>query len=240
MSTPVLEITGIRKEFGGLRPLRLASLRVAEGESVALAGFDATTAEVLVNLVTGATLPDEGRVRVFGRSTDSIVDSDEWLTFADRFGILTARAVLLDGLSIEANLAVPLTLDIDPVPDAVRPDVIALAAEVGIEESALAGMAGSAPAGTRQRIRLARAIALRPAMLLLEHPTAGLAPGEVAAFAEELGRVAANRRMATLTLMARADAARAFAPRVLTLNPATGALVASDGLMGTFRWLLRR
>ena len=65
--TPALEITGVTKSYQALRPLRLQSLTVAPGECVAISGVDAGAAEILVNLITGATLPDEGQIRVFGR-----------------------------------------------------------------------------------------------------------------------------------------------------------------------------
>ena len=81
--TGVLEIEGLRKNYAGLRPLRLKRLSIAAAERVAVEGFDAAAAEVLVNLVTGATLPDEGVVRTFGRSTADIANGDEWLASLD-------------------------------------------------------------------------------------------------------------------------------------------------------------
>ena len=58
MSDPVLELTDVSKDYHGLRPLRISRLTVAPGEQVALLGFDQATAEIFVNLVTGATLPN--------------------------------------------------------------------------------------------------------------------------------------------------------------------------------------
>ena len=107
MSDPVLELTDVSKDYHGLRPLRVASLQVASGEQVALLGFDQATAEVFINLVTGAFLPDRGVIRLFGRPTTDITDSADWLTVVDRFGIVSRRAVLLDGLTVVQNLAMP-------------------------------------------------------------------------------------------------------------------------------------
>ena len=64
--TPVLQMTGIQKRYQSLRPLRLQELTIAAGERVAVSGFDAGAAEVLVNLVTGASLPDQGRSACWG------------------------------------------------------------------------------------------------------------------------------------------------------------------------------
>ena len=89
MTAPVLELTGVTKNYGALRPLRLRQLIVGPGEQVALLGLDQPAAEVLINLVTGATLPDTGEVKVFGRSTADITESAEWLTLLDRLSDLT-------------------------------------------------------------------------------------------------------------------------------------------------------
>src|SRR5207244_2048884 len=83
---------------------------VGVGEHVALVGLDPIASEVFVNLLTGATLPESGDVRVFGRPTSAIADSDDWLATVDRFGIVSERAVLLDQLTILQNLAMPFTL----------------------------------------------------------------------------------------------------------------------------------
>src|SRR5688500_15948127 len=108
MSALVLEFRNVEKAYGGLRPLRIQQLAVARGQTLALVGFDRATAEVFVDLATGATVPDAGEVRAFGQSTASIKDAEAWLASLDRFGILSERAVLLDGLTVLQNLAMPL------------------------------------------------------------------------------------------------------------------------------------
>ncbi len=110
--TPIAELLEVSKDYHALRPLRIARLAIAPRDRVALLGLDQTAAEVLVNLITGATLPDHGDVRVFGRSTAAIADSQAWLALLDRFGIASERAVLLDHLSLIQNLCVPFSLDI--------------------------------------------------------------------------------------------------------------------------------
>jgi len=119
-ATPVLHIANVRKNYQGLRPLRLRELVIMPGEQVAVSGLDAGAAEVLVNLVTGASLPDEGEVRVLGHSTADVTNGDEWLASLDRFGIVSPRAVLLDAVSALQNLALPFTLQIDPIPRTSR------------------------------------------------------------------------------------------------------------------------
>ena len=111
MTAPLLELADVVKEYGALRPLRIAGLAVTPPDQVAIIGMDRAGAEVLVNLITGATLPDRGEVRVFGRPSTAISDSTEWLAVVDRFGIVSQRAVLLDAFSVIQNLALPFTLE---------------------------------------------------------------------------------------------------------------------------------
>ena len=231
---PVLEIRNIRKNYGALRPLRIRDLSVSQGERVALMGLDAGAAEVLVNLVTGATLPDEGEILAFGRPTSAINSSDEWLSWLDRFGIVSDRAVLLDQLTVEQNLAVPLTLDIDPISEQHADAARRLAEEVGLAVTSLATKAGEMPPEVRQRVRLARALALNPAILLFEHPSASLTATSAAAFAVDVVRLAETRNLATLTLTADKPFAERMGRRVLNLQPATGVLQETRGWKAWF------
>jgi ABC-type sulfate/molybdate transport systems ATPase subunit len=220
----VVRIAGLRKNYGALRPLRIQSLAIGPGERVAIGGLDAAAAEVLVNLITGASVPDEGEISVFGRRTADISNGEEWLASLDRFGIVSERAVLLEGSTLAQNLALPFTLDIDPIAADMRPRVAQLARECDIAEEWMEQPAGGLPPPLRARVRLARGIALEPALLLMEHPTAAVPEGERPAFASVVARVCAARGLTTLAVTLDAEFARLVANRALTLQPATGAL----------------
>lgn len=232
MSTPVLAVDDVVKTYGGLRPLRLRQLRVEAGEHIGLAGFDQATAELFVNLVTGATLPDEGTVTIFGRATSAITDSADWLATIEQFGIVSERAVLLEQISAAQNIAMSLTLDIDPMAAEVREQVGALGDAVGLDAGALDRPIHGTSVAIRHRIRIARAIAGLPKMLLVEHPLAGVEARDVSALGADLARVAQSRGLAVVVLAGSVEAARPFAPRVLALNAATGDLTeAKSGLL---------
>ena len=224
MSDSLLELSAISKNYHGLRPLRIDRLSVAATDAIAIVGLDAPAAETLTNLITGATLPDAGDVRVFGRSSSTIADSADWLATVDRFGILTARAVLLDGLSVIQNLAVPFTLEIEPPPDDVRGRAEALAREVGIEREELDRPVGAVSAATRTRVRLARAIALDPALLLAEHASAEVTGRDMEAIGATIHGVTAARGLALVVMTADKGFAHAIGARVFELDAATGRL----------------
>ena len=225
MNSPtVIEMTAVRKNYGGLRPLRIQALAVAAGERVAIAGIDAVGAELMVNLVTGASLPDEGEVRVFGARTQDLADGDEWLSSLDRFGIVTDRAVILEGSTLVQNLALPFTLDIDPVSRETRDLVTRLAEECEIEPAWLDQPAVTLPAPVRVRTHLARALALGPELLLMEHPSATLPDGEQRKFGQVVQRVSDARALTTLMISMDPEFSSAAAERVLMLEPGTGIL----------------
>jgi ABC-type transporter Mla maintaining outer membrane lipid asymmetry ATPase subunit MlaF len=224
VTAPVIQLTAVVKQYGGLRPLRIAELEVRSGERVALSGLDATAAPVLVNLVTGAMLPDEGMVRSFGRSSAEIRSGDDWLASLERFGIVSPRAVLLEDATVQQNLAMPYTLQIDPVPRDIAERVAALSAECGLDAALLTERVGKLPADLRARLHFARAIALAPQLLILEHPTADVSPGGRAPFARTLAAAAQARGLTVLAITFDADFAAIVAHRSLTLNGATGAV----------------
>jgi ABC-type transporter Mla maintaining outer membrane lipid asymmetry ATPase subunit MlaF len=237
MSDLVLEFRDVQKAFGGLRPLRIRHLDVLRGQTLALLGFDGTTAEAFVNLATGAAVPDTGVVRVFGTSTESIADADAWLTSLDRFGIISERAVLLDGLTALQNIAMPLTLEVEQLPDGIRAQVTRLAAEVGIHPNDHARQVGALSPAARLRVRLGRALALGPVILIGEHPNASLPAEDAPAFAADFAKIVATRGLASVTLTAERTFAAAVAEEVLTLEAATGELKATAGWR---RWFAGR
>ena len=234
--TPLIELTGIRKNYAGLRPLRIDRLIVGRGDHLALTGFDTDAAEAFVHLVTGAALPDEGDVRIAGKDTRAIATDTEWLASLDRFGLVTDRAVLVDRLSIASNLALPLTLAIDPMTTETRQQVERLAADVGLPLERLNEPASTLSAEELVRVHLARALAMNPALLILEHPTGKLEDrAHSRALGATLQAVAAKRDTGWIALTADDEFIRASGGTRLTLNATTGAL---EGAGGFWRKLL--
>lgn len=224
MTAALVEFAGVSKTYGGLRPLRIAELRVAAGQHIAILGFDQPAAEIFVNLATGATLPDAGEVRLFGRATSAILDGADWLATVDRFGIVSDRAVLLQQLTVVQNLAMPFTLQIEPPPEAERARAEAIARDVGLAESSWTRPLAALDAAAATRVRVGRAIALEPDVLLLEHATAHVPREAVASLAADIRTVAERRGLAVVAATADEAFASAVASCVLTLDPANGRL----------------
>jgi ABC-type transporter Mla maintaining outer membrane lipid asymmetry ATPase subunit MlaF len=225
-TTPFIEIASVTKQYGGPDPLRIQRLDLEAHDRVALSGLDAGAAETLLNLITGASVPDEGTIKVAGADTRDIATDTDWLNSLDRFGIVTARAVLIGALPIAANLALPLTLSIDPMSAVTRSTVESLARAVDLPLDRLDAAVSTATPVELIRIHLARALAPRPRLLLLEHPTRGLGDPAVSRhLGGILRRVADSHSVGWLAVSDDQELAGAAGARRLKLKPSTGEIV---------------
>lgn len=232
-STTVIEIQNLVKDHQGLRPLRMQSLAVNAGDVVSISGLDALTAEVFVNLVTGATLADTGDVSLFGQNTREILNTAAWIESLEGLAMVSERAVMIESFTPLQNIAMPITLEVDPIATDVVPRATALAREIGLDDSLFELPVGRLAAIDKMRTHVARALALEPRLLIAEHPTATLPRDAVTVFAENLAGVARSRGLAVVALTADEAFAKVLGGRRLALNPATGELK-PPGLLSRF------
>ncbi len=236
MTQPLIELRGVVKAYQALRPLRVRALSAAASDRLVLRGFDERAAELFIYLVSGAALPDEGDVIIDGRNTRDIATDTEWLGSLDRFGIVTHRAVLLESLTVAANLAVPITLAIDPMAAETRARVEQDARAAALPDPALDQPVSALDAEGRLRLHLARAAAVNPSLVLLEHPTSTLGDREASARAGEILKSMADARGFGWIALSEDEAfASACGATVLALDAASGELAAPKN--GWRRWL---
>ena len=181
----------------GLRPLRIRELTIGAGERVSLGGLDAGAGELLVNLVTGASVPDQGEVRVFGqphrrhRRTAMRGWSCSNGSASCRRAACCSRArrccrtsrCRSRWRSTRCRRTWPRR--VEALRDGVRTRSGPLAAEC---------RAGELPADVRVLAHLARALALGPDLIVIEHPTADVAPAARAPLAAAIARACDARR----------------------------------------------
>ena len=156
MNDALLEIKDLSKDYQTLRPLRIKDLTVRASDVISITGMDMLGAETFVHLVTGATLPDAGDVSLLGRNTREIADGDAWLQSLDAVGMITARGILIEAFAVLQNIALSLTLDVDPIDTRVVPQAAALAREVGIDASLFDVPVGRVPPDVQMRVHLAQ------------------------------------------------------------------------------------
>lgn len=185
MSSPLLEVVDVSRSFGGVRALDGVSLSVEEGEIVSIIGPNGAGKTTLFNVISGVLRPTSGDVRFQGRSIASwapqrIAAAGIGRTYqvARPFG----RLSVLENVTVGA-LAHARTLR------AARAAALEVLSLVGLELLA-DRQAASLTLTQRKRLEVARALALRPRLLLLDEVMAGLTPTEtdaMAHFVQQLG-----------------------------------------------------
>ncbi len=168
----LLEISGLSVGYGGVAVVRDLSLRVEEGEAVALVGANAAGKTTLLRAITGIVRPTAGSIRFDGAELAGA--SPESVT---RMGI----AQVAEGRQLFPDMSVRENLELGAM---ARPDAWAARAE-SLERAValfprvgerLTQRAGTMSGGEQQQVAIARALMARPRLLLIDEPSAGLAP----------------------------------------------------------------
>ena len=192
---PTLNVAGLRKAFGSLTVLDDISFSVARGETVCLLGPSGSGKSTLLRCVNWLERPDAGRIWLEGEplgiSRGGVVMSDrELAAMRTRIGMVFQHFALWPHLTVLQNVVeAPLHVQRRPR-DEVMADAEVLLRRVGLFEKKdvfPARLSG----GQKQRVGIARALAMKPALLLFDEPTSALDPelvGEVLAVMRDLAR----------------------------------------------------
>jgi branched-chain amino acid transport system ATP-binding protein len=170
----VLEVSGLSKSFGGLVAIDQASLEVGDDEIVALIGPNGAGKTTLFASIAGFIKPDAGSVRFLGRDVTGLPPHRICAQGIARTFQITqpfARLSVLENVMVGAYHTTPVRRDAAAQAEDVARQV-GLAAQLHMRADALT-LAG------RKRLELARALATRPKLLLLDEVMSGLIPTEV-------------------------------------------------------------
>jgi branched-chain amino acid transport system permease protein len=180
----VVECIDVTRSFGGLRALQGVSLTVHEGELIGLVGPNGSGKTTLVNLISGAFPPTSGEIRLAGKSTRGLAPHK-----IAHLGVARTYQIPrpFESMTVRDNVAVAIMFGREAQPlRAAR-----LAAQEFLELVGLQHLAGARPAEInlheRQLLEMARALATRPQVLLLDEALAGLNPAEIDNAAEWSG-----------------------------------------------------
>jgi len=195
----LLEVRGVTVRFGGVTAVDGLSLDVHAGEIVGLIGPNGAGKTVTFNVITGLQRPGAGTVRLDGVDVTAMPPhARARLGLGRTFQIvqLYAGMTVLDNLAVAAHRFTTAGLVADALRLPSRGRSLAEAAERAravlefLDLSHLAAVdAGSLPVGHARLVELARALCLRPSVLLLDEPASGLDPAETDAFVRLLARI---------------------------------------------------
>ena len=210
----ILELSDVSKSFGEGKArnevLSGVNLKVEEGEFIAIVGFSGSGKSTLISLLAGLSMPDSGAVLFRNR---------EIAGPGPERGVVFQSYSLMPWLSVRANVA----LAVDSV-HAARPkaerrqivsdyiDMVGLSHAVDRRPAELSG-------GMRQRVAVARALAMRPEVLLLDEPLSALDALTRAKLQDEFAEISAKEKKTIVLITNDVDEAILLADRIIPLTP---------------------
>lgn len=224
----LLELKNVSKSFGSgslktgsqkTEVLRSVDLAVQEGEFVAVVGFSGSGKSTLVNLLSGLLTPDRGEVLFKGKKNES--------PGPDR-GVVFQNYSLLPWLSVYENvrLAVDQVFAERPIKERdarVREyvDMVSLSPALTKKPSELSG-------GMRQRVSLARTLAMSPDILLLDEPLGALDALTRAVLQDEIAKIWTREKTTVVLVTNDVDEAILLADRIVPLKPGPNATLGQE------------
>ena len=218
--TALLQVQNISKSFGGVQAVRDVSLTLQAGELLALIGPNGAGKSTTFNMVGGQLTPDRGSVRLHGNNIAGLAPRAIWRQGVGRtFQIAQTFA----SLTVVENVQMALLSHDRRIfqwwPRAAahrRSDALALLDQVGMAVQADRPCSELAY-GDVKRVELAMALAPNPQLLLMDEPTAGMAPGERVALMQLTRQLAQQRHMGVLFTEHSMDVVFGQADRVAVL-----------------------
>jgi len=175
--SPVLETRDLSRRFGGVDAVAGLSLVVEEGSILGVIGPNGAGKSTLINLITGHVKPSAGRVMIDGRD---VTGRKPWVIAKERVARTFQIVKPFRNLTVRENVAIGVMYGPEHAPSA---RLAIEQADEALERVGLAARAELAPSelsvADARRLELARAIAMRPRLLLLDEVMAGLRPGEI-------------------------------------------------------------
>ncbi|MBE9557629.1 MAG: ATP-binding cassette domain-containing protein [Proteobacteria bacterium] len=191
MSDAVLEIADMSVAFGGVEALAGVTFSLHGGELLGLIGPNGAGKTTVMRSITGVVRPDRGVIRLGGQDLGAMpthMRIRAGLGLSQQLTRPFRSMTVLDNVAFAAGLEWtrrPLRAMFSSDRSAAREEALRLLRLVGIEDAA-ARMPGVMPLGYLKRLEVARALALKPRLLLLDEPLAGLNHGEAAQLADTI------------------------------------------------------
>jgi urea transport system ATP-binding protein len=181
--TTLLEVSGVSVSFDGFRAINNLSFQIGPAEMRAIIGPNGAGKTTFMDIITGKTRPDEGRV-IWGERSVSLLKMSEEKIAQAGVGRKFQRPTVFEDQSVFDNLLLALKKDRSPLSVLFyrrsardRDKVQDLAAEIGLSDQ-LSRKSGELSHGQKQWLEIGMLLAQEPLLLLVDEPAAGMTPEE--------------------------------------------------------------
>ncbi|HAB28893.1 MAG TPA: ABC transporter ATP-binding protein [Xanthomarina gelatinilytica] len=217
----MLEIVDLRKSFGNNHVLNGFNLELFEGENLVIMGKSGSAKSVMIKCLVGLMQPDAGSIRVMGKDITKLnrMELDDIRT---EIGFLFQGNALYDSMTVRENLEFPLRRHKQKFGDIkdTTPLVTEALESVGLAHT-MDLMPSELSGGMQKRIALARALILKPRIILYDEPTSGLDPITSKEIIELMRRVQKQYKTSSLIITHDVDCARVVSERMILLVDGT-------------------
>ncbi len=214
-----LELKNVSKSFGegehATHVLKNISLSVREGEFLVILGFSGSGKTTLINLIAGLERPDRGEVIFKGAPVTGP---------GPERGLVFQSYALMPWLTVEGNIALAVEAVHGKKPKDERARIVAEAIKMVGLSHAVERRPAELSGGMRQRVAVARALAMKPEVLLMDEPLSALDALTRANVATEIEQIWEADRRTAILITNDVDEALVLADRIICLNP--------DGTLG--------
>jgi phospholipid/cholesterol/gamma-HCH transport system ATP-binding protein len=171
---PIIRLKGLRKQFGSQIVLDDLSMDIEPAKTTVIMGPSGCGKSVTLKHIVGLLRPDEGEIEFDGRRIDNLTEA-QLSPVRLQIGLLFQSGALFDSMSVADNIAFPLIEHTKLTRDERREAVTEALRTVDLENVDFK-LPAQLSGGQRKRVALARAIVLRPRVVLYDEPTTGLDP----------------------------------------------------------------
>lgn len=223
----LLTVEGLTKSYGGVHAVRGVSFSLSAGEILALIGPNGAGKSTCFDMLNGQNMPDSGRINLLGQDTVGQKPRTIWRLGVGRTFQITAT---FPTMTVRENVQVPLVSYNSQLFNMWRsaPGFERAEADRLLDLVGMSGYAerpcGELAYGDLKRLELAIALANQPKLLLMDEPTAGMAPRERVELMQLTARIARERSIGVLFTEHDMDVVFEHADRILVLN--RGSLIA--------------
>jgi branched-chain amino acid transport system ATP-binding protein len=220
----LLSVESLSKSYGGVHAVRGVSFALMAGEILALIGPNGAGKSTCFDMLNGQTIPDAGRIHLLGQDTTAMKPREVWRLGVGRtFQITATFATMTVRENVQLALASYRRKSFNLVASMQRYDrgsADRLLEMVGMGASA-GRASGELAYGDLKRLELAIALANEPKLLLMDEPTAGMAPRERTELMQLTAKIADERSIGVLFTEHDMDVVFEHADRILVLNRGT-------------------